>query len=178
MYDAVIITRSLGLRYIWIDALCIVQDDHQDWERDAMAMAQVYTRSFITIAATSSTNGDGGCFHAPPLVPTAELKWTLDGASPAQKVGFREYNQQKFSEHVNGGPLNQRAWVIQERSLSPRIIHYTDRGLFWECQEVTFAEGNTTMKHTEDEFGSHRRAIFELYTKHGYCSLKDTRTVN
>lgn len=74
MRDAVAITRSIGIQYLWIDALCIVQDDFEDWAREAVTMAQVYTQSFITIAASSSADGDGGCFQPLPSTPSATLK--------------------------------------------------------------------------------------------------------
>jgi hypothetical protein len=60
--DAVIVTRHLGFRYLWIDSLCIIQDDKQDWEREVARMALVYKGSQLTIAATSSKDGSEGCF--------------------------------------------------------------------------------------------------------------------
>jgi Heterokaryon incompatibility protein (HET) len=60
--DAITITRHLGFRYIWIDSLCIIQNDKYDWEMEAAKMALVYKGSQLTIAATSSKDGNGGCF--------------------------------------------------------------------------------------------------------------------
>ncbi|KAH8774785.1 heterokaryon incompatibility protein-domain-containing protein [Diaporthe sp. PMI_573] len=60
--DAVKITRRLGIKYLWIDCFCIIQDDRQDWEREAARMAQIYRRSYITIAAAGSTDSYSGCF--------------------------------------------------------------------------------------------------------------------
>lgn len=55
--DAISVTRRLGIRYLWIDSLCIVQDDAQDWEREAAKMALIFEAAYITIAATAATNG-------------------------------------------------------------------------------------------------------------------------
>lgn len=55
--DAITVTRRLGLRYLWIDSLCIVQDDAQDWEREAANMAVIFESAYLTIAATAATNG-------------------------------------------------------------------------------------------------------------------------
>jgi hypothetical protein len=60
--DAVIVSRHLGFRYLWIDSLCIIQDDKQDWEREAARMALIYKGSQLTIAVTSSKDGSEGCF--------------------------------------------------------------------------------------------------------------------
>ena len=60
--DAINITRALGIRYIWIDSLCIIQDDKEDWERESAKMAEIYSCSYLNLAATGSADGDGGCF--------------------------------------------------------------------------------------------------------------------
>ena len=60
--DAIRVTSALGIRYLWIDSLCIVQDDKKDWAVEAAKMAHIYRGSYLTIAATSAANGDGGLF--------------------------------------------------------------------------------------------------------------------
>jgi hypothetical protein len=60
--EAISITRKLGLRYLWIDSLCIIQDDKDDWNNEASLMSLVYRYCFINIAATGSPNPTGGCF--------------------------------------------------------------------------------------------------------------------
>jgi hypothetical protein len=60
--DAVALTRNLGIRYLWIDSLCIKQLDKDDWEREASKMGSVYLHSYLNIAATSSAEGRAGCF--------------------------------------------------------------------------------------------------------------------
>lgn len=64
--DAVKITRCLGVRFLWIDSLCIVQDDPEDWEVEASQMASIYEGSYLTIAATSSRDSRGGCIIEAP----------------------------------------------------------------------------------------------------------------
>jgi hypothetical protein len=60
--DAVTIVRRLGLKYLWIDSLCIIQDDPEDWSRESGKMVAVYQNAYLTIAATKSADDDGGCF--------------------------------------------------------------------------------------------------------------------
>ncbi len=60
--DAMMITQRLGLQHIWIDSLCIVQDDKLDWETESKKMATIYENSLLTIAAAKAMNGTEGCF--------------------------------------------------------------------------------------------------------------------
>jgi hypothetical protein len=71
--DAVIIARRLGIRYLWIDSLYIIQDDDLDWERESSKMAAIYQQAYLTIAATRSENTAGGCFSRRPLI-TKEIE--------------------------------------------------------------------------------------------------------
>ncbi|PQE06307.1 HET domain pin-c2 protein [Rutstroemia sp. NJR-2017a BVV2] len=60
--DLIILARNLGVPYIWIDSLCIIQDSPEDWEREASLMGRVYSSAFCTIAAAASADGNGGLF--------------------------------------------------------------------------------------------------------------------
>jgi hypothetical protein len=60
--DAVVVTRTMAVRYLWIDSLCICQDDLRDWEREAAKMASVYSNAYLTISATGAKDGTVGCF--------------------------------------------------------------------------------------------------------------------
>ena len=60
--DAVLVTRSLGLKYLWIDSLCIVQDSKKDWEIESSKMGTYYSYAQICIAATAASEGSIGCF--------------------------------------------------------------------------------------------------------------------
>lgn len=61
--DAIVATKKLGARYIWIDSLCIVQDDEDDWARESTLMASVYRNALCNIAATAAENSQGGLFY-------------------------------------------------------------------------------------------------------------------
>ncbi|KAH8655162.1 hypothetical protein BGZ60DRAFT_385519, partial [Tricladium varicosporioides] len=60
--DSVSTTRPLGYKYIWIDPLCIIQDDKTDWENESAKLAGIYDNSVLTLSANTAENGDGGCF--------------------------------------------------------------------------------------------------------------------
>jgi hypothetical protein len=62
LQDAITLTRQLGIQYIWIDALCIVQDDHAEWEVESSKMRDIYSGSSLTIAASDAADASEGCF--------------------------------------------------------------------------------------------------------------------
>jgi hypothetical protein len=193
--DAITVTRHLGFRYIWIDSLCIIQDDKHDWDMEAANMALVYKGSQLTIAATSSKDGTGGCFGK-RMEGVIERIWNSTKVSrfvdllPMRAENFKpidievhdfEGKAQRFCARLglnhdpwdyygsnesadfsrslldmlgipgvasaqwqpdynkellqkSGVPLLQRAWVFQEQTLSPRMVHFGPYEMVWECR--------------------------------------------
>ena len=104
--DAIDLTRRLEARYIWIDALCIIQDSEEDWAREAARMGDIYSDSYLNICATSSTDGHGGLFHA--RNPRAIAACRIDARWTAYKTGqFACYSPDTFMDKVELGPLKQ-----------------------------------------------------------------------
>jgi hypothetical protein len=137
--DAVDLTRRLEVRYIWIDALCIIQDSEEDWARQAARMGDIYSDSYLNVCATTSTDGHGGLFRT--RNPRAIAACRIDARWSAYRSGqFACYFPDAFMEKVELGPLNKRAWVVQERILSPRNVHFTEDQVFWECAQVKASE--------------------------------------
>jgi len=138
--DAIMIARNIGIPYVWIDSLCIVQDDHEDWAREASRMAAVYKHAYLVIAATSSKNGDDGCLRA--RGPSHDVVDSANGSFHVQ----RQINHRSLVEWQAEGidmPLLGRAWCFQERLLASRVLHYTEREMMWECQEELWCECQT-----------------------------------
>jgi hypothetical protein len=131
--DAMWLTRVLGFRYLWIDSLCIMQDSEDDWRREAASMKNIYMKATLNIAATAASDGREGLFYERDpisIVPhTVEIAW--DGVC---KGKYHFFNQNLWKEEVLDAPLGKRGWVLQERLLSSRIIHFGKNQLFWECQ--------------------------------------------
>jgi hypothetical protein len=138
--DAIMLTRRLGIQYIWIDSLCIIQDDHRDWEIESVKMNDIYSNSYLTIAATHSHNGRGGLFSDTPDVE-------ISGVTPSGEdfcLFFRERIDHHLEDIKAAGdighptienyPLLTRAWVYQERMLSTRVLHFGRYELFFECR--------------------------------------------
>jgi hypothetical protein len=134
--DAVMVTRKLGIRYLWIDCLCIVQDDPQDWLREAALMGEIFANSYCTLAATSAKDSNGGLFLPRTISQSVKLTdWS--GDSP---VSYYAGIEDRFESALRDGDLNNRGWVLQERLLSPRTIHFTASQTFWECGSDRYSE--------------------------------------
>jgi hypothetical protein len=132
--DAFKFTRALGMRYIWIDSLCIIQDSQEDWCHESSTMYMVYQHAYCNIAATQARNGDDGLFSNRPIFPDLELKHGSDCGI------FRLFERHDWNRNINCAPLNQRGWVIQERIMSPRVIHFATGEVSWDCYKSSACE--------------------------------------
>jgi hypothetical protein len=166
--EAIELTRQLGLDYVWIDSLCIIQDDKLDWEVQASKMASIYENARVVLSATLSKDGEGGFFaeRTPPLIiastPTrrdwhlrqgdAELQ-RLKGLGPhgeefncivrdsARHAQWDAMNKIAQSSSLRGeNPLLERAWAFQERLLATRVVHFADSELVYECRTMQRCE--------------------------------------
>ncbi|KAL9622200.1 MAG: hypothetical protein Q9160_003383 [Pyrenula sp. 1 TL-2023] len=135
--EAIKITRRLGLKHIWIDSLCILQDDSRDWQREAAMMSSVYGGSSINIAASSATNVHQSCFSRPPYFSGGlRARVTVNGTQCVRD--FRTSDE--YERSITGSHLATRAWALQEKALPLRTIHLGERGAFWECRTKTANE--------------------------------------
>jgi hypothetical protein len=129
--DAVTISRKLEVDYLWIDSLCIVQDDEADWRREMTLMEHVYGGSYLNIAASSAASVHGGCWVANRVMQSAfRTKVRVGDRELVREIRDDEcYDVAVWKSH-----LATRAWALQEKLLPSRTIHLGDRGAFWECR--------------------------------------------
>ncbi|KAI8656189.1 HET domain-containing protein [Fusarium keratoplasticum] len=134
--DAVTLTRNLGLRYLWIDSLCIIQDSREDWQIEFSKMADIYHNSFLTIAAISSPDSRGGCF-CPEKLSDACFRIQADGLDTliAARYCNGEGAVADIQTFMEAFPALTRAWIYQERMLSRRILYCTYREFQFECRQ-------------------------------------------
>lgn len=138
--DAVHVARSCGVRYLWIDAICILQDDQQDWELESARMDDVYSRAYFTIAADRSPGYDRG-FLQPRIPPVyVPLRFATRAGSTTDAFAFLRSSKMLLSDHdveaiFSHEPLSERGWAYQERVLSPRVIHFAADQLYFEWEE-------------------------------------------
>ena len=136
--DAIGVTRAFQIRWLWIDCLCILQDSKDDFQVQAGLMYQVYGNSYYNLSATGAIDNHQSLFVSraksdlePPRV---QLR------SNNSKHDYRLLHETLFRHSVLGAPVNERGWVVQERLLSPRVLHFARQQLFWECREHTACE--------------------------------------
>jgi hypothetical protein len=136
--DAITATRALGIRYIWIDSLCIIQDSKKDWAQEAVLVHKVYRNAYLNIAATNSKNSFEGLFYDREPVSLGEEPVQLSTGPLSGR--YRLIDVGYYTHMIDQAPLNRRAWVVQERLLSPRTLHFAAEQVLWDCYEITSCE--------------------------------------
>ncbi|KAH8807653.1 heterokaryon incompatibility protein-domain-containing protein [Xylogone sp. PMI_703] len=152
--DAVRVARALNIRYIWIDSLCILQDDKNDWASEAMKMADVYKGSYIVISAARSPGSTTG-FLGPGMPCKTVLSRRIDGKQLL--VNARPWSNHGASGRV--GPVQAekcamftRAWCYQERLLATRVLYFTPTEVAFECMTSQWCEcGIFDQDHGDDD---------------------------
>ena len=143
--DAIFTTRRLGLTYLWIDALCIIQDDKTDWQKESAKMASIYRGSHITISATTAPDSVTGFLAFRTNESDTELQFIGDNGiqypvfarkyvhgphvpytRPSSAYGAIQLNRDEF-------PVFKRAWCYSERRLATRVLHFLDDETVFEC---------------------------------------------
>lgn len=143
--DAITATRRLGFRYLWIDSLCIIQGDHEDWSKEAATMGTVYANSTLNLAAIDSPDGDTGLFFE--RSEKKILGWRLKLPLDQQQGGSRwesvwDCVPVRRRETFDNNFLSSRAWVFQERFLAPRNLRFGKAELSWECRKRIIYEAS------------------------------------
>ena len=194
--DAVQLTRALGIRYLWVDSLCIIQDDIEDWSSQSAVMSDLYAGCYLNIAATRSSSG------SEPFLCT---RWTIRnslersmGMHGKPLTQIRKCNVQSYAVsgsnsfpwygrdmrvrlalnsshealrtlrwthlHKDTTPLNQRAWVYQERNLSARTVHFHANEMVWDCADQQLCECHAinTEKPGGDGWSASKNRILNL----------------
>ncbi|KIY02929.1 uncharacterized protein Z520_01394 [Fonsecaea multimorphosa CBS 102226] len=136
--DGVVIAKTLGFRYIWIDSLCIIQGNKLDWHQQSGEMTAIYGKSLLNISASSAESNRAGILRTRPEQKLRVGFW------------FHSHSDGHYETIYGGGPnktldlekkeISERGWVFQERLVSPATLHYTDEGMLWECVSGLFLE--------------------------------------
>lgn len=163
--EAIMLTRRLGYRYLWIDSLTIIQDDEADWRKESARMEEYYGGALLTIAATSGFTSSDGLFYRKP-VDSVEV--CFDGDIKA-KIQIRQKLTHLLSSRPNTAdqePLHllSRGWVYQERLLSRRVLHFTPQELQWECMENSSCDCEVVQSLPTDPKIDYSQAISSFNT--------------
>ncbi|KAF2235392.1 HET-domain-containing protein, partial [Viridothelium virens] len=125
--DAMTLTRAIGIRYLWVDALCILQDDKEHKAKQIAQMHNIYAAATMTIVAAAANDANSGL---PGVGSSArdlnQYITTLAGLRLAARQGF-------LNVSLNRSTYNKRAWTYQESSISHRLLYITSKGAFMQC---------------------------------------------
>lgn len=137
---AVTTTRNLGLEYLWIDSICIIQGEDGDFKQEAGRMEDVFSNAYCVLAASSALGSRDGF-----LKERRQRKSILLQQGHRPPVSVCEF-MDDFNHDVLKSPLSRRGWVLQERALARRTIYFTEKQTYWECGGGVRCETMTWMK--------------------------------
>jgi len=134
--DAVQVVRELGFSYLWVDSLCIIQDDQKDLATELSRMSDIYEQATLTISAAKSGTSTEGFLN-----PRSQI--TISNACgyrcPDGQIGIIQLQSPKKKSHLE--PIHRRCWTLQEHVLSSRILTFGDAGLRWRCRSAGWLDG-------------------------------------
>lgn len=180
--DAIEIAARLGVEYLWIDCMTIIQDDKDDWDIQASRMASFYENAFLTVSAMSCTADAPTSRIFAKTLPTKTTVLGQREGRPIHMGGYRgdDHPFSPFSDMGNSRyltkympkfPLASRGWCFQERILSRRVLHFTEDELMWECKEASWCECRfqedkwKALKSTQSTLDREWPDIVEQYTE-------------
>jgi hypothetical protein len=134
--DSIDLTRELGFQYLWVDALCIVQDDNEEEKQQHLSkMGAIYGHAVLTIAAGAGDHADHGLPGIGIPRTPSQYKQVVNG------LPFATMSPSYTSlENSNRLPWNKRGWTLQEKLLSKRILLFTDTQIYFKCSESIWTE--------------------------------------
>ncbi|KAI9783569.1 MAG: hypothetical protein M1839_003739 [Geoglossum umbratile] len=135
--DAVSVGRQLDIPYLWVDALCIVQDDKDDQDNQIAIMGSIYANAYLTVSASSASNCVEGFLHRRKN-PYFSMNYSYQGREPCL-VNFVELGRacESWKE-----PVHERGWTFQETLLSRRILFYSSVQPYWWCRTSSLSGGD------------------------------------
>ncbi|EWY99905.1 hypothetical protein FOYG_03834 [Fusarium oxysporum NRRL 32931] len=131
--DAASVARKFSVRFLWIDALCIIQDCSEDWAHESAAMRLVYANALCNLAAVASSDSCGGLFRSrnPEDLRPSLVRAALDKSTPLED--YYAIDSKYLDNQFLDKGLLKRGWVFQERLLCPRVLYFAEKQVFWEC---------------------------------------------
>ncbi|KAJ5949092.1 hypothetical protein N7454_000676 [Penicillium verhagenii] len=140
--DSIRVTKVLGFRYIWIDSLCIIQDDRDDWERQALNMASIFQNAQVTIIAARANSSDEGFLQLRDTRKSCAIPWNREGIKKKTPQVWMTEHAQSWIELNSTSRVATRGWTFQERILAPRSLVFGKDQMYWECNACVKCENN------------------------------------
>lgn len=137
--DAITLVRGLNMNYLWIDSLCIVQDDGEEWLQESAKMGLIYQRATLVIVAAGSKDSTEGLFITKRPEPFI-FRFPYVAKDGSAKGSYNVAILPKDSNMPPDGPLRKRAWAFQEWYFSRRNVFFMPGGLTWKCNKCSLNE--------------------------------------
>lgn len=148
--DAITVARAIGVQYVWIDSLCIIQDDGHDWEIESSKMASIYQNAHIVLVASNAADSQGGLWNAQwddygqtdgvVELPYQNADGRISDIIARKTMSHEDIIPESYLEYEAPSPLSKRAWTLQEELLASRCIFFTAKELLWKCQNAQKCE--------------------------------------
>jgi hypothetical protein len=137
--EAITITQRLGFQYLWVDAICIIQDSDEDKSQEIQQMCDIYRNAHVAIVAATASDSNQGFLQSRPLPsPSVEVPfWSTDNR--LSSVSMRPEGW--YSD--DSEPVNTRGWTLQERLLSPRLVIFASHTIQLQCQHSIINMGDS-----------------------------------
>ncbi|KAL3421540.1 heterokaryon incompatibility protein [Phlyctema vagabunda] len=160
--DAIIFSRKLGIRYLWIDSLCIIQGDREDWEREASRMARVYRDANLTLSASYAEGDSEGFLKQRPSQHSTVKISSSSGQVAEVYLSERFVNRSVTAdpEFELIPPLDTRGWCLQECYLTNRQIKFLNTKILWSCRDVDQDEGRPDDRGALTIRGTEKNVIY------------------
>ena len=152
--DAILTARRMQIKYVWIDSLCIVQSgagSHEDWLEHATSMAAIYQNGILNIAIDRASNPHQGAFTDRHIAQLQGSYFSFKGDSDGDPMWQVNGSDPQSSWAILHLPLAKRAWVLQERIFSPRVLHFGADRIYWECGEFGLVDESIQYGGSDDE---------------------------
>jgi hypothetical protein len=138
--DAIRCARRIGIQYLWVDALCILQDSTTDKAHELSHMADYYYNASLTISAALSSDSSGGFLYERETASAVSQWPILYLPIPCHNgeigtVGLVQWTKTKFQD-----PITSRGWTLQEHLLSPKLLVYGTLDVYWSCSTTVRRE--------------------------------------
>lgn len=189
--DAVAVTERLGFKYLWIDALCIIQDSASDWASESSRMCDVYSSSALMLSADAAVESDDGFFASAtistnpwrPIFPM-NCTWRNRGIKLhyAKTHAYEPLVELPSFWERKRSSINKRAWCFQESRLSQRIAHFAVDEVLWDCTQsegdCQCQSGDGVLKIFNDWIGRGTTPQDKLYCWLGVVSSYSARDLS
>jgi hypothetical protein len=138
--DAISVCRRLGIRFLWVDSMCIIQENDDDWNDQAKQMAEIYSGAILNISAASGNDSNAGLFVDRDPRKTHPCPVRFSWKDESGSIVTSSYLCCHDSDDRQYGCLDTRGWTFQEMYLPCRTLRFSNHAMYWTCTALSASE--------------------------------------